>query len=359
MREADVVVIGGGQAGLSAAHHLAREPELRTILLDGEDGPGGAWRHRWDSLTMATVNGIADLPGMPQEDIDPEIPSNRALPDYFARYERQRALDIERPVHVHRVEDEDPSLGRRSALIVHSQRPDGTPLPAIRTRALINATGTWSRPFVPSIPGIASFQGRQLRTVDYRGAAELAGQRVGIVGGGISAIGFLAEVSEVAETFWYTRREPVFRDDEFGAEQGRAAVALVEERVEQGLAPLSVVSVTGLLRTPAVRRMEERGVLERRPMFTRIEATGVCEADGAHTSLDAIIWATGFRAALSHLAPLSLRGAGGGIRMTGTQVADDARVHLVGYGPSASTIGANRAGRAAVRALARHLQSHE
>ena len=60
----------------------------------------------------------------------------------------------------------------------------------------------------------------------------------------------------------------------------------------------------------------------------------------------------GFRAAVQHLAPLRLRAAGGGIRMDGTQVAGEPRLHLVGYGPSASTIGANRAGRTAARGVA-------
>ncbi len=64
-----------------------------------------------------------------------------------------------------------------------------------------------------------------------------------------------------------------------------------------------------------------------------------------------ILWATGFRAELEHLAPLHLRGPGGGIAMDGTQVAAEPRVHLVGYGPSSSTIGANRAGRAAVAGI--------
>ncbi|MER2225017.1 MAG: pyridine nucleotide-disulfide oxidoreductase, partial [Rhodococcus sp. (in: high G+C Gram-positive bacteria)] len=57
------------------------------------------------------------------------------------------------------------------------------------------------------------------------------------------------------------------------------------------------------------------------------------------------------RAALDHLAPLGLRERGGGIRMDGTRVVAEPRVHLVGYGPSASTVGATRAGRSAVRAL--------
>jgi len=72
-----------------------------------------------------------------------------------------------------------------------------------------------------------------------------------------------------------------------------------------------------------------------------------------------ILWCTGFRSALDHLAPLMLRDEStGGIAMTGrlAQVAKDPRVHLVGYGPSASTIGANRAGQAAARALRRLLR---
>lgn len=71
-----------------------------------------------------------------------------------------------------------------------------------------------------------------------------------------------------------------------------------------------------------------------------------------------ILWATGFRAAVDHLAPLRLREPGGGIRVEDTRAVRDGRVHLVGYGPSASTIGANRAGRAAARSVSRLLESH-
>ena len=73
---------------------------------------------------------------------------------------------------------------------------------------------------------------------------------------------------------------------------------------------------------------------------------------------DVILWCTGFRSSLDHLAPPMLREPGGGITMTGrlpTQVATDPRIHLVGYGPSASTIGANRAGGAAAREPMDHL----
>src|SRR5690606_6600135 len=134
----------------------------------------------------------------------------------------------------------------------------------------------------------------------------------------------------------------------------RKAVAIVEDRVRRGLIPGSVVSVTGLPVTPAVLAMRERGVLERLPMFDEITATGMRWQDGGTLDADVILWCTGFRCSLDHLAPLMLREPNGGIVMTGrlaTQVAREPRVHLVGYGPSASTIGANRAGAAAASEL--------
>ena len=373
-RQADVVVVGAGQAGLSVLHHLLRrgfrgaddtaaDPSAPTVIaLDAEQGPGGAWRHRWDSLTMTTVNGIRELPGMPPVEADPDERANVAVPDSFADFERRHAAVIERPVRVTGVEEDlagpaDPATGL-PALLVRSRRADdprAAPLPEIRTRALLNATGTWTRPFVPAIPGAADFRGRVLRTTDYTRAEDLAGLRVAVVGGGISAVGFLLELEQVATPLWYTRREPEYRTGPFDEGAGRDAVAGVAERVAAGLPVRSVVSATGLPWTPAVQAAHERGLLTRRPMFTRILADGVLEADGTRTPLDAILWATGFRHELRHLRPLGLREFTGGIRIDGTAAAADPRVHLLGYGPSASTIGANRAGRAAVPALLRTL----
>jgi hypothetical protein len=126
---------------------------------------------------------------------------------------------------------------------------------------------------------------------------------------------------------------------------------MVDERVRAGLPPQSVVSATELPLTPALREARRDGVLDRLPIFDRITPHGVAWNDGTTLPADVILWCTGWRAALDHLAPLGLRGPGGGITMDGTRVVAEPRVHLVGYGPSASTVGANRAGRAAVREI--------
>ena len=348
----DIVVIGGGQAGLSSAYHLQRlglMPARGFVVLDQSPQAGGAWQFRWPSLTLSTVNRIHDLPGMKFADAvntESQVQASVAVPNYFAAYEDNFHLPVFRPVQVKLV------CNRGERLRIETDAGN------FSARGLINATGTWATPYIPDYPGARSFKGRQLHTRDYRQASDFAGQRVLIVGGGISAIQLLDEISRVAQTIWVTRREPEFRVGEFDAEAGRAAVALVEQRVRRGDPPHSVVSVTGLPMTPTIAAMRDRGVLKRRPMFSEITETGVRWEDGTALDVDVILWCTGFRSSLDHLAPLQIKEPGGGIVMTGrlaTQVAKDKRVHLVGYGPSASTIGANRAGEAAARELMTYL----
>ncbi|WP_332666862.1 NAD(P)-binding domain-containing protein [Aeromicrobium sp.] len=340
----DSVVIGGGQAGLSSSYHLKKRG-IPHVLLDSNPRPGGAWQHRWDALTMRDVHRVSDLPDDPIPDAAENERANAFVPSYFADYERTHELPVIRPVQVRSVRDEDGLL--------RIDAEQGSWL----SRTLVNATGTWSHPFIPYYPGAETFAGEQLHTVDYPGPEHFRGKRVLVVGGGASAVQFLGALRPLTDTIWVTRREPVWRTDEFTAEIGREVVARVEERVRQGLPPRSVVSVTGLMLREQEREAERLGAYERRPMFRCIEPDGVRWADGTFEPVDVILWATGFRPAIEHLGPLRLRSPRGGIQLDGTTAVADPRIQLVGYGPSASTIGANRAGRSAARGVAGWLAS--
>lgn len=396
------VVIGAGQAGLAAAHELVRRgltPGEDFLVLDSADGPGGAWRDRWDSLTLGRAHGIADLPGMPMERPDPTVPASRLVSDYYGRYEETFGLQVVRPVTVIAVHSTgDAGAGQDADLELTVLCGDGAgdtgntggTCARLRTRLLLNATGTWTHPYIPYVPGIADFAGRQLHTVDYVRKEDFAGSRVLIIGGGLSAVQFLLELNQpgaAAQTLWATRRPPNFTPDQFDQRWGYRVEERVREATTRGRRPESVVRNTGIPPWPEYLAAVASGVLVSRGMVDRFTADGAVWGEPSAQALqdaaatgdaalaqpaswspfpaghaekfDTVFWNTGFRPALTHLAPLHLRDRdSGGIRMVDeVTVARDPRVLLVGYGSTASTVGANRAGRLAGRTAAQRLAS--
>ncbi len=343
------VVIGAGQAGLSAAYHLRRQglvPEKDFVVLDANPGPGGAWRHRWPSLTFGTAHNIHDLPGLALGDPDPTEPASDVVSRYYGAYERKFELPVHRPEVVREVVSDSTDGPLRVV----------TGLASRDTELIINGTGTWDRPYWPYYPGRELFLGSQLHTHDFRSAEEFKGLNVVVVGAGTSAAQFLLQLTAAgATTTWVTRRPPAFTGREFNAEWGREVEATVNERTAAGLPPASVVSTTGLPLTRQYQDGIDAGVLVSAGGMRSITPEGILLESGREIRADAILWATGFRAALDHLAPLKLREPGGGIRMDGVHVIKDPRVLLVGYGASASTLGATRAGRAAAVAAVKRL----
>ncbi|WP_245980088.1 NAD(P)-binding domain-containing protein [Gryllotalpicola protaetiae] len=351
-----VVVVGAGQAGLSVAYFLKRfqlEPGVDFVVVDRGPTTGGAWQHRWEALTLGSAHRVADLPGMDELGVsfataDHHRPAKDVVEEYYRAYEEHYGLNVFRPVEVMSV------FNRGADLVVNARVPDEFD-PDYReevvTRLVVNASGTWRTPFVPYVPGIRDFAGEQFATNTYTSAEHFRGKSVVVVGGGTSAIGFLLELEGVADRLaWATRRPVEFNDDEkLSMEGGVRAVAEQDAAARAGKPLPSIVHGTGVAKTRRIAAGIERGVLVARPMFTRVERDGVRWPDGSFTRADAIIWATGFRPELRHLAPLRLHNIGGGVTVANGAVESDPRIFLAGYGPQASTIGASRAGRAVAR----------
>lgn len=381
------VVIGGGQAGLSAAFHLRRRGMVAGadfVVLDSNAGPGGAWRHRWDSLTFGRAHAIHDLPGLPLGVPDPTEPAREVVARYFGEYERANELRVVRPVAVRNVQFAD------GVFVVETSRG------VLRARTLINATGTWESPYVPYYPGIDQFRGPQLHTKNYRAAADFAGKRVLVVGGGTSALQFLQDLSASGvETVLTTRRTLQWTRQTFDDEWGLNVERSVARRVQAGLAPLSVSAVTGVGLTHDYVPDITAGLLISRGKLVRLTADGAvldgpgpqgvavpdqglandyvrdeniaplpghATADGFwEVPVDAVLWATGFRANVRHLAGLELREAGGGIQLgkDNSTAVKQPGLFMAGYGSSASTLGATRAGRRAALGVTRYLDAPE
>ncbi|NXY93053.1 NAD(P)/FAD-dependent oxidoreductase [Streptomyces sp. BR123] len=350
-RRTDVVVIGGGQSGLAAGYHL-RRLGVEHVILDARTAPGGAWQHTWDSLRLFSPAEYSSLPGrlMP---VQPgrTYPDAQHVVDYLADYEKRYDLPVQRGVPVEAVHRDG------ACLRVVTDGGDW------QARAVVSATGTWTRPFLPAVPGRREYTGRQLHTVQYRSPAEFAGQRVVVVGGGNSGAQIAADLAHAGiDPTWVTRRPPRYLADDI---DGRALFdhatarrrALDAGRTDTG----GVASLGDIVAVPPVRAARDAGILTAKPMFSRLTVSGVEWTDGTAAAVDTIIWCTGFRPALAPFAALRLRGTRGHIATTGTRAVDEPRLHFLGYGDwtgpaSATLIGVGRPARDAAREIAELLR---
>lgn len=341
----DVVVVGGGQAGLAAGYFLRRSG-LSFVMLDDGAAPGGAWRHGWDSLTLFSPAEINSLPGWPMPaGSGAAYPTRDEVIAYLAAYESRYALPVRRPVQVAAVQATEAGL--------RVEARDGSTWLA---RAVISATGSWSQPFIPDIPGREDFAGRQIHSARYRRPEDFAGLSVLVVGGGNSGAQILAELSRhAARTLWVTEREPAFLPEDVDGRVlfARATARWQAERAGRP-APAPQGGFGDIVMVPPVREARARGVLSAVRPFARLEADAAVWPDGRRFVAQAIIWCTGFRPALDHLRALGVVEPDGRVRVgpAGRSLLEP-RLWLLGYGEwtgyaSATLAGITRAAREAV-----------
>ncbi|SEQ99648.1 Pyridine nucleotide-disulphide oxidoreductase [Lentzea xinjiangensis] len=314
------MVIGGGQAGLAAAYYL-RRAGVEHVVLDAQASPGGAWPHGWNSLRLFSIARHSSLPGWPMPPFPDGYPTARHVVDYLTAYEKRYDIPVHRSVQVASVSRTDEEL------LVHTDAGTWT------ARHVISATGTWWRPFRP----LAELPGRQLHTVDYRDPREFAGQEVVVVGGGNSGAQIAADLAPHASLTWMTRRPPRYLPDEI---DGKALFDIASRRVG------GVGELGDIVAVPPVREARDSGLLAATPVDA-----------GALARADVVIWCTGFRPALGHLAPLRLRDDRGRVAVSGTTSVGEPRLHLLGYGgwtgpASATLIGVGPTAKATVARIA-------
>ncbi|MBA1290589.1 ArsO family NAD(P)H-dependent flavin-containing monooxygenase [Pseudomonas japonica] len=341
-KNVDVVVIGGGQSGLTVAYFLKRTG-LSYVVLDAEPGPGGAWRHGWASLRLFSPAAWSSIAGWPMPAVPEGTPGRDEVIDYLTRYEQRYAFPLLHSTRVTRVEKIAGGLR-----VVSQDR-------VWDAKAVISATGTWSRPVIPAYPGQALFEGQQLHSAHYVEPRALEGKTVLVVGGGNSGAQIYAEVSKVAQATWVTQAPPNYLPDEVDGRVlfERATARLKAQQAGQEPPPLTG-GLGDIVMVPSVKDARERGVLHAVRPFTRFTSTGVVWPSGEETPIDSVIWCTGFSPALDHLTSLGIVGPDGKIAVAENRSVELPALWLVGYGDwtglaSATLIGVTRTARDVVR----------
>lgn len=197
----DVVVIGGGQAGLSVGYHL-RERGLRFVILDAGARVGDAWRNRWDSLRLFTPAKLSSLDGMRFPAPGDYFPTKDEMGDYLEAYAARFALPVRTGARVQRLSRRDgggPGAGGPYVVTL----ADGAELHADQ---VVVAMSNYQEPRVPAFAAELRAGVGQLHSTQYRSPDQLRPGGVLLVGAGNSGAEIAHELARGAAG----RHRPVF-----------------------------------------------------------------------------------------------------------------------------------------------------
>ena len=167
----DVVVIGGGQAGLATGYHLAKRG-VRFVILEAGDQVGDSWRNRWDSLRLFTSGRYSGLPGIPFPGPRTIFPTKDQVADYLSVYATRFQLPIRLRTRVDLVSSRDDGEG---FVVVANGQP-------IIADQVIVASGAFHAPRVPEFAAELNPSILQLHSSQYRRPSELQDGPVLVVG---------------------------------------------------------------------------------------------------------------------------------------------------------------------------------
>jgi putative flavoprotein involved in K+ transport len=304
----NVIVVGGGQAGLAAAYYLKRR-QRSFVILEARERAGEAWRTRWDSCRLFTPSCYNSLPGVPFPMPRKSFPTKDEMADYLDTYAARLELPIRFGTTVERLRRD----GDHYMLTARAQQ--------FHAANVIVATG-----LSPSVPRFASELNpeiRQLHSSEYRRPSQLLDGDVLVVGAGNSGVDIALDLAPARRTwvsgrdvgsipvpsrhlywYWWLAHHRII----VGTRVGRWRRAIRHRGTRQGGAThqgsgtqlvrfrYSDLAAAGVERVPATQ-----GTLDGLPVLE----------DGRVLPVANVVWCTGFRPGYHHWIHLPVFAADG------------------------------------------------
>ncbi|MCC6616937.1 MAG: NAD(P)/FAD-dependent oxidoreductase [Anaerolineae bacterium] len=311
---ADVLVIGAGPAGLSSGYYL-QHAGIAYEIVDRADRIGSTWNSLYPSLKLNTAGFVSHMPGQRMPLRYGLLPTGKQYYDYLSEWSRRHPLNVRLSVDVRRVTAVDGGW-----CVETSEGSNWYPV-------VVLATGRFSHPTIPPIPGLDSFEGMLIHAHDFADAAAFAGKRVLVVGSGPSGADIAIALTQVTpgnimlsihSDMVIARRNPYGINDTIWKILLRPFPAPLCKWLSDRINFQSYPNVESLGLPLAPNRDDRQGtsVPVRGPEFVQAIRCGTIKPvrglaalqgrcalldDGSVHEVDAVIMATGYQPALDYL----------------------------------------------------------
>jgi putative flavoprotein involved in K+ transport len=279
----DVIVVGGGQAGLAIGYYLASQA-CDFAILEAAEEPAAAWRTRWDSLKLFTPVRYSSLPGLPFPGDPDSYPGRDDVVAYLADYAGRFALPVRLDSHVRWV--------RRAEDRYQVELEDR----AYTADQVVIAAGPFQAPFVPAIADDLGQDVFQIHSTHYRAPGDLPDGPVLVVGGGNTGFQIAEELSATRDVRLSigSRQTPLpqrilGRDLFWYLEKTGAMRTSTDTRIGRRLEGRDTLIGSN------PRRLRKRHGVRLHPRAIEGSGHTIRFSDGSKLDVDAVIWATGFR----------------------------------------------------------------
>ncbi len=278
----DIIVIGGGQAGLTMGYYLT-QLGCEFLILDASERIGDAWRNRWDSLRLFTQAKFSSLPGFPFPAPDDSFPTKDEMANYLETYVERFDLPVRHETRVETLTRTDDCY----ELDTTAHR--------FHANHVIVATGQFSQPALPAFADELAPSIVQLHSSDYQNPDQLPDGPILVVGGGNSGAEIANELAASRETvlsgrdvgsispgffnnrlFWWLASTVFAFDTWLGSKLKQANAGRGD--------PLIRLTQTELQQSGVDRVARTDGVEDGKP-----------RVDGQLLDVATVVWATGFR----------------------------------------------------------------
>lgn len=278
----DVLVVGGGQAGLAMGYQLGQHGQ-RFLIVDAAPQVGAAWRSRWDSLRLFTPAQYDNLPGLPFPAARNSYPGKDDVATYLEAY--AAAFDL--PV---RLDTPVTALSKTDGRYIAKAGDD-----IVEARHVVVATGPFQVPFTPPLADQLDADVHQVHSAHYRTPLDVPPGRVLVVGAANSGCQIAQELAATHNVELSTGariptipQRPLGRDIWWWARGAGVDRVSVDSRLGRRLAGRDQRIGVG------PRHLARHNNVRIRPRATNAAGRTVSFTDGATAAYDAVIWATGY-----------------------------------------------------------------